>query len=109
MPTTNSYYTIIRNTSGQTRFFDFVGEHGAELANGADVKFPGNIFDKVAKDPKKVASLKYAIENGVCQIIQTPHVYGYDTGTGSVMRVGFTSGVTALNPDTGSYFGSAPS
>ena len=109
MPTTNSYYTIVRNTCGSTRYFDFIGQRGAKLDDGADAKVPGNLFDLWAKDARKIAAIKYALENGVCQIIKTPDVYVCDTTAGMVKVLGSDNSTpVSLNPDTGSYSGAAP-
>lgn len=103
------YYTVVRNVSGHTLYFDWLGEHGATLNDGADAKIPGDLFALWAKNKNKRTAMIYALENGLAQIIKTPDVFGYDAGWGAVRRAKFNSGtLTAQDPETGSYAGSAP-
>jgi hypothetical protein len=103
------YYTVVRNVSGSTKYFDWMGRHGATLANGADANIPGDLWHLHADNKMKRTAMVYALEHGLAQIIKTPDVYGFDAGWGAVRRVKFNAGdITAQDPDTGSYSGSAP-
>ena len=108
MPTTQAHVTTLRNVSGGTKFFDFVGEHGATLTNGQDVDIPGDIFTVTAA-AKKTRSLKYALENGLIEIVKSPDIFFHDATTTIVRRIYVDNGsVLVRDPDYGSYSGTAP-
>jgi len=102
--------TTLRNISGVSKFFDFTSEHGDTIAAGADINIPGNIFTMWMNDSLKQASLLYAINNNLIEVIRTPIVLGFDTSLGAVRKLAFASGdVSSAVPDYGSYTGTAPS
>lgn len=100
-------HTIVRNVSGVRKFFSFLGANGLELASGADYAHPGDLFDRWKDDTIQFNALRYALANGLLEIIKTPDVYMHDTSTDIVRRLRVTGGsVTAVDPDYGSYSGS---
>jgi len=108
MATTRSNQTIIRNVSGGTKHFSFAGPNGATLADGEDMAINGNLWAQFINDPIQTNAIRYALENGIMEIIKTPDVFVQDTVTHSVYRLGATSGSpVVLNPDYGSYSGAA--
>lgn len=102
-------YTIIRNTSGVEMFFAFIGENGTRLAAGADAKIAGDLFSMWGRSPQMVAAIKSSLEAGYVEILQTPALLVYDTGSGDVRSIRSLGGtVVAVGPEYGSYSGSAP-
>lgn len=104
---TRANQTIVRNISGGTKFFSFLGEHGTSLADGAYTAIAGNAFDRLWNSPIKSKAFKYALDNKLIEIVQTPHAFFYDSVTFKPYRVGSASGtIAATDPDYGSYTGS---
>lgn len=102
--------TTLRNISGSTMFFDFIGEHGRTMTSNEDVNFPGDIWSYWRNDAQKTASLMYAVNNNLIEVIATPAVIGFDTSLSATRRLVFASGdVSSGNPAYGSYSGSTPS
>ena len=109
MPTTTSHQTILRNVSGSTKFFDFIGQHGATLEDDEDVYITGRVEDLWQKDTKKIAAYKYALENGLITVIKSPSVFCYDETGEKVLTLGADDGdPVATAADFGSYEGAAP-
>lgn len=107
---TKSNVTTVRNTSGSTMFFSFLGKNGATLANGADMDVPGSLWDMWVTDTIQTAALDYALNNNLIKILRTPAVMGYDSVASKVYALGFSNNApVAVDPDYGSYSGSAPS
>jgi len=101
--------TTLRNISGVTKFFDFIGEHGTTLENGDNANIAGNIWSMWPNDTLKQASLLYAINNNLIEVIRTPIVVGFDETLGGVRKLIFdNSDVESGPPDYGSYSGTAP-
>lgn len=102
--------TTLRNISGVTKYFDFIGERGTTLTSGQDVNINGNIWSMFENDTIKMAAMLYAINNNLIEVIRTPIVLGYDVSLTAVRKLSFASGdVASANPEYGSYTGSAPS
>jgi len=101
--------TIVRNTSGVSMYFDFAGPRGATIAAGADVRIPGNVLTMWANNAVKLASLNYALQHNLIEILKTPDVIVYDAGSTAPKVIGSNSGTpNTSDPDYGSYSGSAP-
>ena len=79
MPNTGTdLYTTVKNVSGVTKVFSFLGVHGRTLAAGATATFRGNLITRLAADNtnrRKFAALERALINGTLQIITTPAQY----------------------------------
>ena len=107
---TQSGHTIVRNTSGVTMYFDFLGRHGATLTSGQDALIPGNVFTMWMNDPQKLAALNSALQAGRLEVLKTPDVFVWDTAAGAVKVLASSSASASVTiPDYGSYAGSAPS
>lgn len=101
--------TTLRNISGVTKYFDFIGEHGKTLTAGEDVDVNGNVWESWRYDTIRTAALLYALNNNLIEIIRTPIVLGFDPTLTAVRKLGFDNGdPTSEVPDYGSYTGSAP-
>ena len=104
------YQTIVRNTSGVEMHFSFLGANGATLASGADYAVNGDLWTMHAKNKLKVEAIDYALTNGLLEVLKSPEHVIQDTSNGIVRRVKVTGGTLGvLDPDYGSYSGSAAS
>jgi len=107
---TKADVTIVRNTSGVTMYFDFLGPRGATLAAGADMAIPGNIFSMWHRNPQKSTAIENALIAGRIEILQTPQNFVFDTAATRVRVLASSSNAaTVADPDYGSYTGAAPS
>ncbi len=78
---TQCLYTTVRNTSGQTRVFSFLGAHGVRLAANETYTVPGDLFSALAsKRPSRRAfkAMEAAVRAGHLAIVRTPGVFLYD-------------------------------
>lgn len=78
MPATN-FNTVIKNVSGQTRFFGYLGQLGTRLANNQTYEHPGLLIQQTAHGSTAQASVANAairrdLAAGVIKIIRTPDV-----------------------------------
>jgi hypothetical protein len=64
MPLSDSLSTLVRNVSGSTRFFGFLGPRGKQLANLGTYVLPGHP-GSVITDPREFTSFKNAVDNGL--------------------------------------------
>ena len=102
-------YSVIRNTSGSTQYFAFIGPHGATLTNGQDVAVAGDILTMHHKNKRLQDALDYALDNGLIEVLHNSACLVYDAGNSRVYQMGSVSGTaTSVNMDYGSYSGSAP-
>lgn len=101
--------TIVRNVSGVSMYFDFLGIHGATLAADADMAVAGDLLTMWYRNPQKQRSLEYALLNNRIEILASPSVLGYDETDERVYALGFDNGApVAVDPDYGSYTGDPP-
>lgn len=102
--------TIVRNVSGKTMYFAFLGANGLELANGADATLTGSIYQRYINDPIMTGAINYALDNNLIEILKSPDTFGYDVSLSQARKLNFASGtVSSSAPDYGSYTGPAPS
>lgn len=103
--------TTVRNVSGVTMYFSFLGERGATLTNGQDVDVPGDLFTMWAKDPVMRGALKYALENNKIEVLRTPTPPIFYDATSTIYRnLKVNNGsVSVQDLEYGSYSGTAPS
>lgn len=106
---TNRHVTVVRNISGATRFFGYIGPRGTEIANGADVEVPGNLFDLLAKDKRVWDAFIGDLTNNRLEVLATPTIIAHD-GTANIVReLTIDNGsVVVSHLSYGSYYGSAP-
>lgn len=101
-------YTIVRNTSGKTMYFSFLGERGMTLASGADAKVPGDLWMLWARNTTEFNAFKSALDNNRLEVLKTPAIIRYDATTTIYRDLSVVNGtVTAVDPDYGSYSGAA--
>jgi hypothetical protein len=109
MPT-DTTRTVLRNISGQTRYFAYLGRLGATLTSGQDYAMQGDIWDLHARSDMLMNSLVNDLNNGVITILKVPGYIVYDAGLGKTQQISSNNGTpTSVAPDYGSYQGPAPS
>lgn len=79
-------YTTVKNTSGKTLTFGFLGAHGKRLDNNATFSVPGDLVAKLGNQRSKRAfnALEKALEEGLLVITKSPAVYLTDVEDGSI-------------------------
>jgi hypothetical protein len=77
MASTSDLYTTVKNVSGVTRVFGFLGPHGRELANNATYTVPGDLVGQLGamRSRRKFQALERALLNGDLEIVKSPSVY----------------------------------
>lgn len=86
-------YTTVKNVSGKTRTFGFLGAHGKTLENNATFSVPGDLVAKLGNQRSKRSfkALERALENGDLVVVSSPAVYLSDTADGSLHEVKVTT------------------
>jgi hypothetical protein len=113
MPTTASQYSILKNTSGATRFFGYLPNHGKTLTANQDYTFFGDIWGRMGQgdgriNERKRASFEADLLAGNIEIINSSMPVYYDAAGTAVKIVKISSGVlSADNPSWGTYSGSS--
>jgi hypothetical protein len=77
MSNTSDLYTTVKNVSGGTRVFGFLGPHGRELANNATYTVAGDLVGQLGaqRSQRKFQALERALLNGDLAIVKSPSVY----------------------------------
>lgn len=95
-------YTTVKNISGGTRVFGFLGTHGKRLENNATYTVRGDLVASLGakKSSRGFSALERALEAGDMTITASPAVYLTDIGeeAGDVIRqikLDSTLGVTS--------------
>lgn len=88
-------YTTVKNTSGATATFGFLGLHGKRLAADETFTVPGDLVAKLGgqRSQRQFKALEKALYHGDLVIVNSPAVYLTDTNDGSIDQV-------ALNDNT---------
>lgn len=95
-------YTTVKNVSGKTLTFSFLGAHGRTLANNGTYSVPGDLVAKLGNQRSKRAfnALERALTQGTLQITKSPAVYLTDVDDGSVDQVQVNDGaVQTTSPE----------
>lgn len=73
----NNLYTTVKNTSGKTLAFGFLGTHGKTLANNATFTVPGDLVTKLGaqRSQRKFQALERAVDAGLLEITKSPAVF----------------------------------
>lgn len=81
MPTSD-LYTIVKNVSGKTMTFGFLGTHGRTLAPNATYSVPGDLVTllaagdgRPARSQRKFKALERALTSNLLDIVKSPSVY----------------------------------
>lgn len=72
MPDTTDLYTVVKNTSGKSLYFGFLGPRGQTLAADATYTVFGNLQDSRNWNRRKQLGLEKALEKGLITIIKSP-------------------------------------
>lgn len=109
MATVTGLYTTVKNTSGKTASFGFLGLRGKRLANNATHTVPGDLVAALGgqRSQRKFNALEKALVDGKLQIVSTPAVYLADTSTNALRQLKLTGGTLGTAVATGWY--AAPS
>jgi len=75
MALVSGLYTEVKNTSGQTRVFGFLGVRGRRLTNNETFSVPGDLVADVARNRRKFQALEKALHDGDLVISKSPEVY----------------------------------
>lgn len=80
-PSTVGLFTTVRNLSGKTRTFGFLGAHGKRLAANESFTQPGDLVSKLGNklSQRQFKSLEGALGvRSSLEIVSSPAVYLYD-------------------------------
>lgn len=85
--TTTDLYTTVKNVSGTTQTFGFLGKHGKRLANNETYSVRGDLVGALGaeRSTRRFAALERALVNGALTIVKSPSVYLLSE-TGAVTR-----------------------
>lgn len=109
MSSLGKYKTVVRNTSGGTRFFGYLPKFGAKLAAGADFVYTGDLMAWIGNKTRYADQFEKDLHAGNLTIIQLPASVVFDATATRVRVLGVNSGtVTVGDPADGSYIGPAP-
>lgn len=74
---TTDLYTTVKNTSGATAVFGFLGTHGKRLENNETYTQPGDLVTKLGavRSQRGFQSLERALNAGDLTIVKSPSVY----------------------------------
>lgn len=77
---TDPLYTQVRNNTGRTQPFGFLGKHGMRLAANEVVLVPGNLADRLAfrTSNRSFKALEYALKHEMLVIEALPAPILYD-------------------------------
>ena len=92
--------TQIQNTSGQTMFFAFLGQHGMSLAPNQIYIHPGDLFQWVytrRANGRMRKFLEIALETGLLSILATPGVILYDPVQSKPHQLAVSNGVLGFS------------
>lgn len=95
-------YTTVKNVSGKTRTFGFLGAHGKTLANNGTFSVPGDLVAKLGNQRSKRSfkALERALEVGDLVITKSPAVYLTDVDDGSLDQLQVNDNtVTTTSPE----------
>jgi len=96
-------YTTVKNVSGATATFGFLGLHGKRLANNATFTVPGDLVAKLGnqRSQRQFKALEKALEDGNLVIVNSPAVYLTDIDDGSIDQVQVDDGVVETTSPQG--------
>lgn len=82
-------YTTVKNTSGSTAAFGFLGLHGKRLNNNETFTVPGDLVAKLGgqRSQRQFKALEKALYDGDIVIVNSPAVYLTDVDDGSIDQI----------------------
>lgn len=75
--TSSDLYTVVKNVSGKTLTFGFLGAHGKTLESNATFTVPGDLVTKLGaqRSQRKFKALERALTENLLEIVRSPSVY----------------------------------
>jgi hypothetical protein len=75
--TTTDLYTTVKNTSGATAVFSFLGTHGRRLENNETYTVPGDLVGALGAKRSRRAfqAMERALNSGALSIVKSPSLY----------------------------------
>ena len=91
-------YTTVKNISGATRQFGYLGDHGVRLANNQTYTHRGDLMAKLGArlSRRQFDAFAAALSRGDLEIISSPAVYLRDAGHSLTRRVALHLGELGL-------------
>lgn len=93
---TTSLLTTVRNTSGVTKYFAYLGPRGCTLHPSETFSYPGNPIDGLNfngfPSPRDIADFTSAVRNGLLEIIDSPGLILKDSVTGDIKEITLSNG-----------------
>lgn len=104
--TTTDLYTTVKNVSGVTQTFGFLGKHGKRLANNETYSVRGDLVGALGaeRSTRRFAALERALVNGALTIVKSPSVYLLSETGGVTRELGMAS-TSELGTTVPSYAG----
>jgi hypothetical protein len=86
-------YTTVKNISGSTATFGFLGLHGKRLADAETFTVPGDLVAKLGnqRSQRQFKALEKALHEGNLLIVSSPAVYLTDTTDNSHDQLALSS------------------
>ena len=94
-------YTQVRNTSGRTAFFGFIGPHGTRMGDNEVVTVPGDLRTILAAESirgsrKRFDALESALQNELISLDSVPAPIVYDATAGLPLTISVDDGTLGL-------------
>ena len=108
--TSDDLYTVVKNVSGKTLFFGFLGAHGKTLEPDATYSVPGDLVTKLGgqRSQRQFKALENALTSNLLEIVRSPSVYLLSESGGVTRELAMAStkelGTTAPSYDGGGDF-----
>jgi hypothetical protein len=111
MPVTyDSLYTRVKNVSGGSRFFSYLGPHGTTLANNGTYDVVGDLTQYLMSGPsrstaRRLAALQSDLANDRIAILHSPALLLQDASSLAVKAITLDTTLDVADPSYGSYSG----
>jgi len=91
-------YTMVKNLTGKTRVFGYLGERGMRLIADEAVLVRGNLINKLGAQTsaRRFKGLERSLQNGTLEILSTPAVHLYDPVTDKGKQLALENGVLGI-------------
>lgn len=103
----SSLKTKVRNISGGSRFFSYLGSHGITLTAGQEYEENGDLVTKIANSKQNrrwFTALEADLSNSKLAIVSTVKDHFYDETTDETKVLQVDNGtVSVVDPTWGSY------
>lgn len=95
---TTCLYSMVKNETGSSRVFGFLGEHGMRLDADEAVLVRGDLVAKLGAmtSARRFKALERSLQNGRLKILATPAVHLYDPVADETRLLALENGVLGL-------------